>query len=510
MATFNTNIAGAGYGSVYVDALVWGNAGWNVSTGPITWWLAGPGEATASDNPGTQTVMAWTDAERAAFREILQLYSSVSGLTFQEAANVQSANLIQWKVGNAAFGNDTTAGDHEVPMSGTHFGNPNSLFGRYNYEQLPSWDQNYKGGDGYQTLVHEIGHGLGLAHPHDGGDRPDLNVFPGVTGEQVMGDFNLNQSPYSTMSYVESFRSLFGSLATEAEYGRNGGLGPFDIAALQRMYGANMTNASGANVYEMPTANVRGTYWSTIWDAGGTDTLSNEASSTGSTMDLRGAPLVGPEAGGYASFNVGIQGGFLIANGVVIENAIGGSGADTITGNDAWNMVDGRGGADVIKLGIGNDVAFAGAGADQAYGGWGNDKLSGGAGDDTISGGMGDDFVFAGADNDVIYAGMGNDVVFAGSGADTVFGGAGNDTIWGGAGNDQLWGGLGADQFAFAAGSGADTISGFNQAEGDRLALQGQTYTTSNVGGNVVLALSGGGSITLEGVSNFVPNDFIA
>ena len=69
-----------------------------------------------------------------------------------------------------------------------------------------------------------------------------------------------------------------------------------------------------------------------------------------------------------------------------IENVIGGSGNDTITGNGAANRLDGR---------DGNDIINAAAGDDFIIGGIGNDTMNGGAGNDI--------FVFA--------AGFGNDKV---------------------------------------------------------------------------------------------------
>ncbi|MGE4254642.1 MAG: hypothetical protein AB7E84_05435 [Xanthobacteraceae bacterium] len=56
-----------------------------------------------------------------------------------------------------------------------------------------------------------------------------------------------------------------------------------------------------------------------------------------------------------------------------IENAIGGSGNDTITGNGAANRLDGRGGDDIIEAGGGNDIVMGGTGNDTMNGGAGND-----------------------------------------------------------------------------------------------------------------------------------------
>ena len=58
-----------------------------------------------------------------------------------------------------------------------------------------------------------------------------------------------------------------------------------------------------------------------------------------------------PIAGGAISKVDGIFGGLTIANGVVIENAAGGSGNDTIRGNSADNVIDGKAGDDAVIYG---------------------------------------------------------------------------------------------------------------------------------------------------------------
>ena len=104
----------------------------------------------------------------------------------------------------------------------------------------------------------------------------------------------------------------------------------------------------------------------------------------------------------------------------------------------------------------------------------------------------------------MINAGDGADLVFGGLGDDGIVTGAGNDTLWGNEGNDSASGGAGADRYVFAAGSGNDLVNGFNVAEGDRLDLQGQSFTVGTAAdGSVVLALSGGGTVTLNGVTTF-------
>src|SRR5262249_12841105 len=106
----------------------------------------------------------------------------------------------------------------------------------------------------------------------------------------------------------------------------------------------------------------------TIWDAGGRDTLDVSGFSQNQKIDL---------TPGHFSSVGSLVDNVAIAYGCTIENAIGGAGNDTITGNDADN------------------VLFGGAGNDTLSGGKGNDTLVGAAGNDTLTGGAGNDtFLF--------------------------------------------------------------------------------------------------------------------
>src|ERR1043165_1548346 len=68
-------------------------------------------------------------------------------------------------------------------------------------------------------------------------------------------------------------------------------------------------------------------------------------------------PGAGQIAGGAISKADGIFGGYTIAKGVVIENAIGGSGNDTLVGNSADNTLDGRAGDDTVVF-SGNRASY--------------------------------------------------------------------------------------------------------------------------------------------------------
>ena len=171
-----------------------------------------------------------------------------------------------------------------------------------------------------------------------------------------------------------------------------------------------------------------------------------------------------------------------------IENALGGSGDDTLTGDGGANVLVGGAGDDTISGGAGNDTIAAGVGHDMLYGGDGDDELAGGDGDDELAGGKGDDSMDGGRGRDLAdfsaaaggvtvnflsglatgegkdtVAGLedltgssGNDFLTGNAGDNSISGGAGNDTVAAGAGNDTISGGTGND--IVDGGSGVDTI----------------------------------------------------
>ncbi|HSV36334.1 MAG TPA: M10 family metallopeptidase, partial [Ramlibacter sp.] len=330
MATQTNSVPGTGYGSAYIDSLVWG-CGWE--GGPVSYYF-GSGSVAADDSSldgGAFTGASWLDAEKEAFETALDQFAEVCNLVFEEAATQADANIVWWLAPNSEIGSGIL-GMHEVPDESY-----SQIYGYFNY-QHSSWANLTPGSYGYITVIHELGHGMGLAHPHDGGDHSDASLFPGVRSPSSLGTSGLNQGIWTTMSYNDGW-----SLAPSPSmaYGYQGALMALDVAALQALYGANMTVRTGDNSYALPQVNASGTGWSCIWDAGGTDTISNAGSAIACTINLNAAPLTGSAAGGYVSRDAGIYGGYTIANGVVIENATGGSGNDVLVGNVAANVLDG-------------------------------------------------------------------------------------------------------------------------------------------------------------------------
>ena len=381
-----------------------------------------------------------------------------------------------------------------------------------------------RGGFIYAVLLEEFGHGLGLAHPHDdGGTSTILEGVDAPRGSYGVGD--LNQGVYTMMGWNEGWpggpygdQYYDGTYTYVNDFGYEAGPMALDIAVLQQKYGSNLSWATGNNVYLLPETNGLGTFFESIWDAGGTDTVRYEGTAD-AIIDLRAATLAGEAGGGgFISYAAGIRGGYTIAAGTVVENATGGAGNDVLTGNAADN---------ILKGGNGNDSLFGGSNFDTLFGGGGNDTLNGGlgrdkafmeAGDDLYidngqGGDLGRDTVIGGLGNDTIQGGNGDDEFRGADGNDLIFGRLGNDIVDGGAGDDSLTGGNGADTFVFADGYGADQVSDFIVGS-DKLQLDSGlwsgTLTEAEVvsqfasisGGDVIFNFGGGDALTLLGLTS--------
>lgn len=140
-----------------------------------------------------------------------------------------------------------------------------------------------------------------------------------------------------------------------------------------------------------------------------------------------------------------------------------------------------------------------------SWAGGGRDLLIGNGGRDVLQGGGG---------RDLLQGGGGRDALDGGCECDTVEGGGGRDDISGGRGADILTGGGGADRFIFTLGSGADTITDFQQGR-DMMVIEAGAdsfadLAITEVGQDVRIAF-GNVQITVEGdqINAFAVNDFI-
>lgn len=382
------------------------------------------------------------------------------------------------------------------------------------------WIDNYGGtaigGYVYQTYIHEIGHMLGLGHAGN---------YNGSASYGADETFGIDSWSVSIMSYFDQDENT----NDPASRAMVTSLQIADLIALRELYGLSGTartgdstygyNSTEGAAYDLTTTSWYGGTTFTIVDDDGTDILDGSGYSGAQTIDLSS------DGNGISSMG-GETNNVRIFVDTIIENAIGGAGDDTITGNGAKNIIDGGAGNDLIDGGAKRDIITGGLGNDIIYGGTGNDKLYGNAGDDTLIGEEGKDRLIGGEGNDFLDGGSGNDRLVGQKGSDILNGGAGNDTLLGGGhadvldggtGDDHYHGGGGRDTFVFGDDSGSDVIRAF-QNNKDTIDLSSKTgvssfsdLTITQDGTSAVIDFGDGSLVTLwnTDISVLDTSDFV-
>lgn len=339
----------------------------------------------------------------------------------------------------------------------------------------------------FNTILHEIGHVIGLRHPGSYNYNPNGTS---ITFEG-MAEFYNDTDLLSVMSYFTPNNmssvltdyenpNIFGSHMNQAT------LMPADYIALRARYGVQQNSIAhgGFNEQKIIGVNTTITPEDSIWNQvesyitenryfytqvanHNEDTVDFSNTTEDQKIDLRVT-----SGDDYDAFWSNIGGGeknLAFSEVSWFEIAKSGGGDDILIGNEANNAL------------FGND---------------GDDHLTGWDGDDDLVGGWGDDELFGGFGNDLLIAGEGDDFLHDSTGINEMYGGLGKDTFYlkQGLGHNTIHDFSGMDD-QIQLGDGADGVSIINHLDGSS-----QIYQN----GDLLGIVNGKSADTLEVSGTFI------
>jgi len=238
-----------------------------------------------------QTVPA---AFKSSVQDVLAVFAKYIDVTFTEVTETSTENgtfrfgFTSDSIMNGtpawAYGPSTTyyGEDHPAfPNGGDVWTNADVTYA--------DWTAATPGSYEFSTILHETGHAFGLKHPHSVETNSNAEWIWANTDQT----YNALPSELDSIAHtVMSYRDYIGGSTTGGYSSEKfpTTLMRIDILALQHLYGANTSTNLGNTTYQWTDSFV----FETIFDNGGTDTITWAGKSTVAKIDLRG--------GAYASY----------------------------------------------------------------------------------------------------------------------------------------------------------------------------------------------------------------
>lgn len=326
-----------------------------------------------------------TEAQKIAIRTSMDLLSSYTKLTFEKSDSYDQTTPMR-------FAQDTRQVSPLPPSTGGY--PPQEGFNPVNSGDV--WlasnakvEAAFIGSDEFSSIMHEIGHALGLKHGHE------------TTPNGALA-YDFDNHEFSVMTYRTYAGAPFDPIKKEVDGSSPQSYMMFDIAAMQSMYGANFNQAGKSVTYRWdattgqqfinntPDPNYgvssKGKIFSTVWTQGATTTYDLHDFSQDQFDDLRPGKWLLFSNEQRADLNpddLSVKARGNIYNTLLYKD-------------DTRSLIDN------LYTGSGNDRIWGNAKANHLVANDGDDWIDAGAGDDTIEGGMGRDFIDPGKGYDTV------------------------------------------------------------------------------------------------------------
>lgn len=361
----------------YLNTIISG-AHWNKLTITYSFNEDIPIEYLSKSSVLTTNWHAFNAAEKSVAQNALQRISEFTSLVFTE----EPGNLGDIRFNKVDMTSRTALGFSIYPSDNGELGGDiwinNTIGAQKNAYQL--------GTAGPLTIMHEIGHALGLKHPFE-----SPNVLPATLSNYA--HTIMSYTSYKNLSPSFSYDNSVTSYHVIQAYPT--GYSLYDVEALQTIYGANKNHHTGNDTYSVDI-----NQYLTIWDAGGIDTI-DAANATG-TCTVNLCP------GEFSSLNVQTLAQQQAATLSYYQK-------NGITGDNVENWV--------------SDI-YSGNNASKFYTGENNLAIALGVWIENVNTGIANDLVIDNEIDNHINTGDGDDLIqLYWGGYDTVNGGNGSDTI---------------------------------------------------------------------------------